>query len=164
MEGVETVSASIGVLREQREKAQYAAALLKRMQQQGKLSEIKYTQGVSYYVKAKGAVDGWLDRLLSELETGGGRELSTDHQHALEHAGVTCLAFLNYVAALGEDQSRGVLDELAKIFPDAVKALVDAGIKLWGEVRPTPREAREALIKRIEALRWLSFDQISAAS
>jgi hypothetical protein len=160
----ETVTSSIGLLREQREQAQYAAALLKSMRQRSELSEGEYRQGVLCYVGAKAAVDGWLDRLLSELETGGGRELSDSHMQTLQDAGVKVHAFMDYVSGLGEDRSQGALDALAKVLPDTIKALVDAGIKLWGEIRPTGKDRREALIRRIEALRWLSFENVPAAT
>jgi hypothetical protein len=163
-EHVETVTSGIGLLREQREQAQYAAALLKSMKQRDELSEGEYRQGVLCYVGAKAAVDGWLDRLLSELETGGGRELSGSHMQALQDAGAKFHTFMDYVSGLGEDRPQGPLDELAKILPDAIKALVDAGIKLWGEIRPTGKEGREALIRRVESLRWLSFENIPAAT
>jgi hypothetical protein len=154
----EDLPESIGILMEHRVKAEHWAAVLKGMRDE--LSRSEYLQGETYYVEGKAAVDNWLERLLAELEQGGGTELSEGQRRALEQTGVKAHVFMEYVVALDEeDRERG---DWAALIPGAITGLVDAGTKLWHEFRSAGRERREALVRRLEGVRWPSFDDIRA--
>ena len=148
---------SLGTLREYRVKAEHWAGVLKGLQPG--LSKSESRQGVTYYVEAKAAVDGWLEQILAELEAGRDATPSPRQQQALEQAALKATTFMDYVAALGDDQKRG---DWLSVIPSALAALVEAGITVWREFRSMSKDQRQALIARLETLRWPAFDGIAA--
>jgi hypothetical protein len=148
---------SIGTLKEYRVKAEHWAGVLKGLEPT--LSKSEARQGVTNYVEGKAAIDGWLEQMIAELEAGGGTTPSPRQQQALEQAALKAKTFMDYVAALGQDQKRG---DWLGVVPAAIAAVVEAGVTLWREFRSVSREQRQALITRLEALRWPAFESIEA--
>ena len=148
---------SIGALKECRVKAEHWAGVLKGLQPT--LSKSEARQGVTYYVEGKAAIDSWLEQMIAELETGRDLAPSPRQQQALEQAALKAKTFIDYVAALGEDQQRG---DWLSFIPSALAAVVEAGLMMWREFRSISREQRQALITRLDALRWPAFESIEA--
>ena len=153
----EALVASIGTLREYRVKAEHWAGVLKGLQPT--LSKSEARQGVAYYVEGKAAVDGWLEQMMAEVEAGRGTTPSPAQEQALQQAAVKAKTFVEYVAALGEDQQRG---DWLSVIPGAVAAVVEAGLAIWREFRTMSRDQRQALVARLETLRWPAFESIEA--
>ena len=153
----QSLTESIGTLKETRVKAEHWAGVLKGLQPT--LSRSEAQQGVKYYVEGKAAIDGWLEQMVAELETGGSTTPSPGQQQALEQAALKAKTFMEYVAALGQDQQRG---DWLSLIPSALTAVIEAGVTLWREFRAIGREQRQSLIARLEALRWPTFESIDA--
>jgi hypothetical protein len=151
------LSDSIGTLKEYRVKAEHWAGVLKGLQPT--LSKSEARQGLTYYVEGKAAVDGWIEQMLAELEAGGDGTPSPRQEQTLEHAALRAKTFMDYVAALGEDGKRG---DWLSIIPSTLAALVEAGLTIWREFRSMSKDQRQALVARLETLRWPPFDSIAA--
>lgn len=149
------ISEIIRELEEHRTKAEYWASELKR--QETKISKQSFRFGKSLYVDAQAAVHGWIKKLQADLKVGN--ETNEDaYEKGLRDIAVKAQTFMEYVAALAEeDQSRG----LGVLIPDIINGFVDAGLKLFREIKATKKEKREALIEILDGLRWKDFREIN---
>jgi len=154
----ESLSESMGLLREYRTRAEHYGGVLKGME--SKVSRSVYRHGENLYVDGKAAVDRWLKVFIIDLRQTDRAEISSAQKQALTDAATKADAFIEYVnALLNEDQKRG-WGELAKVIPDTFTALLDGGMKIWREFRGISAEKRDAMIADLEDLRWRDFGVI----
>lgn len=109
------------------------------------------------YDDARAEINGGLDRLLVELESTGTYESTEPFKAVAEKAVDRVAAFM--VASdeliLGEDRS-GWADASIGLAGD----LVGSMLEIWKTLRGERSVRHEALVKRIDSLKWDAFDDV----
>jgi hypothetical protein len=147
---------SIRILEEQRTAAEHWASVLRGLS--GKISESSFNFCRSLYVDGEAAANGWIKKTQTELKLGNDIN-QENYCSQLNEVAVKAQTFMENVAALAvKDQTRG----WEQIIPSTITAIVDAGLKLFREFRPTNREKRESLIEMLDGLMWKPFSDIKA--
>ena len=156
---------AVGVLAEERGRAELGASLLKRYAPED-------IEGRALYAQAKAAFDGLIERLLAELAQGHEPRASAELRARLDHAAERRLAFSRRVdealrRALPEGAKPGwegaVAEAVAKTVGEVVARLVEGLVGVWREWRAGGAERRRDMAARVEAQRWKAWADVSAA-
>ena len=139
-------------------RAEQSAADLKKAYGEKKVSEEDYTKVRSLYVDAQGAIDGWVTALQTEVEQGRDPRKSDKYSQSLQEAAGQAEIFIANARSLLVKS--GVRTGGTSIIGDLLKVLGDLGVQVWKEYQSEKQKQKEALVKRLESLKWKPFDDI----
>lgn len=143
------IGKSVEKIAEQKSKAEQYASEIIRLHSEKKLLDQNYNRARVLYINAKGAFDGWLERLQLALEQGESLD-SPDYETSLKNAADKGTQFISFAEGIiSASQERGGV----AVF-DILSALKDGGIEIWKEYRASDQKRKEALLKRLDALKW----------
>lgn len=156
-----SLSDLVGVLEKERSAAEQYAVILATV---GRKNVDAYVRGIQLYADAKADFDGLISQLRFDLIDGNDPTKSAKFAGALEAAAKSRIAFTNFVSddVVGKTEGAkpGLID-VAKVVPELVTAITDAGLKIWNAYHDAGKERRDAILNEIDQLRWKSFADLS---
>ena len=151
------VSKGIELVSKQKSIGEGLASLLEDSYRDKEINSKDYKKGKRLYIDAKGAFDGWLDRLQFQLEAGRSIESSEEYKASLQDAVTKAVKFTVYVDKLIFGEPRG---PVAGVIVGLLEPLTNVGLEIWKEWKAANKHERERLIKKLESLKWKPFDQV----
>ncbi len=118
----------------------------------------EYTQSQKLYIAAYSDNTAWNAYVAASIRAGKAKHLNNDddYQKLADTATKSSTAFVTYVDAKTQPQSKAVLTILS--------SLADLGIKLWIDVSDKVTKDREVTASNFEkATKWVSWDGLVAA-
>ena len=152
-------SRSLGILSEQKEKAESDVEVLHDLRKGKSINKIEFLKGKQLYGEAKAAFNGWIDRLQSDVLHGRDLTMSNEYQKSLNAAAQKSDKFSLYVKGKIPQSSKGELsDEIQSVF----EVLADTGRFLWSELSgQNEQQEREYAIQELEEFKWAAFNQLA---
>lgn len=150
-------------LAQERERAETSAALLKTFAAK---KPAALARGEMLYSDAKADFDGFIEGLIVSLADTTSPADSTRLRSELDAAVTKRLALSRYVEPLVPKQSGSrpfALDLLKDTAGDILKAIMEGGVEIWKEYRHGDELRRQSISTRLEAQKWLRFEQVKAA-
>jgi hypothetical protein len=118
----------------------------------------QYAKGVTLYAEAKAEFDGLIAELEHELEQARPPDQSENLEAALKDTVAKRVAFTSFVTDTlvppTEGAQKGIVGDFIKAGGDLIKALTDAGIAIWRELRSSGEARRKEIMQELESLRW----------
>jgi hypothetical protein len=125
----------------------------------------KLSRGTLLYADAKAAFDGLIEQLEYDLQGPNSPQASATFDSRLQTAVQKRVAFVSYVAddvlPPVRPGSKGPLGDIIKGGGDLIKALSDAGVTVWREVRNVNKDKRDDVRAQLDRQKWRQFGQIS---
>ncbi len=156
----------IQLISEQRTKAETQVSLLEGLLIDEEITKNEFGTAKTLYSEARGAFNGWIDRLSYDLRQEQELNASQDYQNTLREAAEKSDAFVQNVHLLyfGKERGGGGLGTFVSIF---LKPLTDTGIAIWHEVKDylaTRHDQKEKVLAEVKAqlvsLKWRNFDEL----
>jgi cytochrome c1 len=125
----------------------------------------KLSRGVLLYADAKAAFDGLIEQLEYDLQGPNSPQASETFDSRLQAAVQKRVAFVSFVTEdvlpPAQPGSKGPLGDIIKGAGDLIKALTDAGVTVWREVRNVSKDQRDDVRAQLDRQKWRPFGQIS---
>ena len=153
------ISTAMRILAEEKTLAANGARMLERF---GKDDVANYALGINLYAEAEAAFDGLIEQLKTELALGRAPGGSPDFKAALERAVRKREAFVNFVQSDIVPKAAGHRNPWPAVIAGAeglLKALTEAGTKVWQGYRDADAAGRAQVTGQLEAQKWPSYDQ-----
>jgi hypothetical protein len=147
----------IEIISDQKSTAESKVRRLKIFYSNQEINKVDFLKGEDLYEEAKGAFDGVITQLQSDLRKGV--TPSQENNTSLKNAVTKSVTFKNYVDEKIYGKPLGgaaVATLLITIIPVVVKAISD----IWTTYKNADQQTREKLIGDLDKVKWESFDKI----
>jgi hypothetical protein len=156
------LSEAIYIFAREKSAAEQAAVMLK---ENATTDASKLSRGILLYADAKTAFDGLIEQLEYDLQGPNSPQASATFDSRLQAAVEKRVAFVSYVTEdvlpPAQPGSKGPLGDIIKGAGDLIKALTEAGVTIWREVRNVSKDKRDDVRVQLERQKWRQFGQIS---
>lgn len=152
----------IGKAAQMKSEAEDLAAAVKHAYSKKKVSDNNYMRCQHLYIGARAAITGWVTALQAEIEQGRDPAKSEGYRQSLEAAACKAHKFVEYAEATLETTIDKSKKKRAGPLPiaDLLNGLTNSGIQIWKELTVKKQKKNENYIKRLDSLKWKSFDSI----
>jgi hypothetical protein len=120
-------------------------------------------RGFKLYADAKAEFDGLVTELRFDVTNGRKPTQSPTFNKTLQAAAEKRVAFTSFMSdevnKVGDVRLPG-LPDVIKLVPDLVKAITESGLSIWKESRQAGKEHRDAMLSKLDRLRWRSFAEL----
>jgi len=146
--------------------AEGCASILERFGDDAPMARV---QGQRLYARARADMDGLVGQFIADLASARSPAEAPALRLRLEAVVGQRRTLCRHVdAAVGtafreRRGGTGAADLLAEGSNDAVQPMIDAAAQIWTVYRDADQAGREAIISRIEAMRWLPYGEVPAA-
>jgi hypothetical protein len=138
--------------------AENRVRLLRALVEDGELMKSELRPIKNQYGVARANVNAAFDRILVALETTSRAQPTESFEELAQLAKERAQAFTasSDVVILGKDRS-----DVAAAAVEATSGLFGSLVDIWKTLRAEKKSQRGALITRVEALKWVAFDDVA---
>jgi hypothetical protein len=126
----------------------------------------KEAQGIKLYASARGAFNGLIEELKSDVDRAQSPGVSDELNRAVRSAVDKSRAFASYVDGVipHDGRTKGLIDiaEILKGSAELFKSLVDGGLAIWDKFHERDKEQKDRLREQLDQLRWKSFAEATS--
>lgn len=123
-------------------------------------------EGIKLYAMARGAFDGLIEELKSDIDRAQSPSASTELDKIVRSVVDHSHAFAAYVDGVipNEGRTKGLIDiaGILKGSAELFKSLVDGGLAIWDKFHERDKEQKDRIRAQLDQLRWKSFAEATS--